>query len=897
VEDETRLQDDVTRLAGSKPPSAPGKAPSNPSGWLSSSGSIDHGRFAPGSVLEGRYRVLGLLGRGGMGEVYRADDLRLGQPVALKFLPADLQQDAVRLTQLHNEVRTARQVSHPSVCRVYDIGEADGQLYLSMEYVDGEDLSTSLRRIGRFPEDKAIDIARQLCAGLAAAHERGVLHRDLKPANVMLDGAGKVRIMDFSLATAGAADHTTAGTPAYMAPEQLQGRAATVQSDVFALGLVLYELFTGKRAFDAKTIPDLVSQHESGVVTLPTTVVTTIDPVIERAILRCLDRDPARRPASALAVSASLPGGDPLAMALAAGETPSPEMVAAAGGEAAALSTGQGVALVATAVVLLVLLSGLFDRTSVLARAPLAKSRPVLVDKAAELRQTFGYTSTIADMQSGYYYDSAYLNWAQRQGAGATNWRQISTGRPAAVGFWFRSGPSLLVPYDGDAPVSLEDPPMITPGMVRIDLDLQGRLTVFRAVPSMTSPATASPVNWDPLFQAAQIDRAAFTEAAPKILPRAYADEWKAWTGELPEAPGVPFRIEASGFRGRPTMFIVAGDWAFGEGIPQGRPSPVVRAIGVLMVASIPIGAALLARRNVRLGRGDRRGAFRAWAFAFGMGVMAWIVGPGHVSGLEEIDRMFASLATMLFWSAVLYVVYLALEPYVRRAWPTILITWSRLVSGRVRDPLVGHDLLVGTVAGLAVSLIDSAFVAGTRLAGQPEPRPLTLSLVPIEGWRSTFAWLLDNLPEALLNSMMVVLVLLVIRQGLMWLAGRLPGIAGRLVGSQGTMLVVTIVLFVILIKRNSLDAVNPIADITGTALLIVGLVGVTLRFGLFALIAAFFAMQVASEVPLTLDASKLYAGPAWFAGVVILALCATGHWLATREHPQVGRPFGNVKA
>src|SRR6185369_5619874 len=187
------------------------------SGWLSSSDSISHGRFAPGALLDGRYRIIGLLGKGGMGEVYRADDLRLGQPVALKFLPDGLRDEPVRLAQFHNEVRTARQVSHPNVCRVYDIGEIDGQLFITMEYVDGEDLSVLLRRIGRVPEDKALEIARQICAGLAAAHERGVLHRDLKPANIMLDGAGKVRIMDFSLAAVGEVKDIRAGTPAYMA--------------------------------------------------------------------------------------------------------------------------------------------------------------------------------------------------------------------------------------------------------------------------------------------------------------------------------------------------------------------------------------------------------------------------------------------------------------------------------------------------------------------------------------------------------------------------------------------------------------------------------------------------------------------------------------------------------
>ena len=170
--------------------SGPAKSVTSSSGWLSSSGAIDHGRFDPGTLLGGRYRIVGRLGRGGMGEVYRADDLKLGQAVALKFLPPDVDRDPARLTQLHTEVRMARQVSHPNVCRVYDIDEVEGQTFLSMEYVDGEDLASLIKRIGRFPEERGLAIARQICAGLAAAHERGVVHRDFKPANVMLDGSG-----------------------------------------------------------------------------------------------------------------------------------------------------------------------------------------------------------------------------------------------------------------------------------------------------------------------------------------------------------------------------------------------------------------------------------------------------------------------------------------------------------------------------------------------------------------------------------------------------------------------------------------------------------------------------------------------------------------------------------
>jgi hypothetical protein len=277
-------------------------------------------RFAPGTLLAGRYRLVAALGRGGMGEVYRADDLTLGQPVALKFLPPHLADDPDRLASFRKEVAVARRVTHPNVCRVYDLAEVDRQPFLTMEYVDGEDLASLLRRIGRVPADKATDIARELCHGLAAVHEQGLVYRDLKPANVMLDGRGRVRLTDFGLAAAAedlsGADDLRSGTPAYMAPEQLAGSDVTARSDLFALGLVLYELFTGRRAFagiDRDTPPSTPSSHVGG-----------LDPAVERVILRCVERDPGDRPASALAVAAALPGVGKRDAATAAGDTPAP---------------------------------------------------------------------------------------------------------------------------------------------------------------------------------------------------------------------------------------------------------------------------------------------------------------------------------------------------------------------------------------------------------------------------------------------------------------------------------------------------------------------------------------------------------------------------------------------
>ena len=297
---------------------------------LSSDPSSDDGRFVPGTLLGDRYRIVSKLGAGGMGEVYRATDLRLGQQVALKFLPQEMAEDPKALARFHNEVRIARQVAHPNVCRVYDIGEVEGIPYLSMEYVDGEDLNSLLRRIGRLPRDKALEIARKLCAGLAAAHNKGVLHRDLKPGNIMIDGRGQVLITDFGLAgIMGQIDGAEArnGTPGYMAPEQLSGKEVSAKSDVYALGVVLYEMFTGKRPFNASTRAELIKLTEEGMPVAPRNIVKEIDPAVENVILQCLSPDPRNRPDSALAVSAGLPGGDALAAALAAGETPSPERI------------------------------------------------------------------------------------------------------------------------------------------------------------------------------------------------------------------------------------------------------------------------------------------------------------------------------------------------------------------------------------------------------------------------------------------------------------------------------------------------------------------------------------------------------------------------------------------
>ncbi|MFI5069730.1 MAG: protein kinase, partial [Terriglobales bacterium] len=365
------------------------------------------GGFAPGTVLIERYRIVALLGRGGMGEVYRAEDLKLGNVVALKFLPASLQSDTAALAGFHAEVRNARQVSHPNVCRVYDIGEVDGKHFLTMEYIDGEDLASLLRRIGRLPADKALETAHQICAGLAAAHDCGLLHRDLKPANIMLDGRGRVRITDFGLALS-SNDATgrseTAGTPAYMAPEQIGKGEASVRSDIYSLGLVFYELFTGRLPYQANTPIEWRRAHLESAPRTPSSVVKDLDPVVETAIMRCLQKDPALRPSSA----AAFPGGDPLAAALAAGETPSPEMVAASG-ETEGLRPLVAWVLLAGVVVGVATAILLSAQTTLYRRVPLEMPPDALAQVARDILRSVGYSEPPVDTAIGFYQGNAFL--------------------------------------------------------------------------------------------------------------------------------------------------------------------------------------------------------------------------------------------------------------------------------------------------------------------------------------------------------------------------------------------------------------------------------------------------------------------------------------------------------
>lgn len=519
---------------------------------------IDAAQFIPGRTLAGRYRIVGLLGSGGMGEVYRADDLKLGQPVALKFLPGTLARDGAALARLHKEVRIARVVTHPNVCRVFDIGEVEDHHFLSMEYVDGEDLASLLRRIGRLPYDKALEIARQLCAGLAAAHDTGVLHRDLKPANVMIDARGKARITDFGLADLSGEIRGEAqgGTPAYMSPEQLARKEVTVRSDIYSLGLVLYEIFTGKRAFESTTIDELIRRHQQSVPASPSSLVKEIDPRVERIILGCLNKDPSNRPASALQIAALLPGGDPLAAALAAGETPSPEMVAAAP-KGGSLRPAVAASLLVSIFIALALATVLSKQVLLHRMIPLEKPPDVLKERAGQVAQKLGYTSTPIDAAFGFFYDLQHLRYVRDNDSSPNRWNRLATGQPAALYFWYRQSPQYLVPYSNNL-VSQVDPPNILPGMVRISLDTTGRLVLFDAVPDQVverSKKDDALRDCSVLFKEAGLELENFRPSEPTRTPPYAHDARMAWMGTYPNMPDLPVRIEAAAYHGKTRLF------------------------------------------------------------------------------------------------------------------------------------------------------------------------------------------------------------------------------------------------------------------------------------------------------------------------------------------------------
>src|SRR5579859_2859480 len=851
---------------------------------------ISEGRFLPGRLLAGRYRIIALLGRGGMGEVYRADDLTLGQAVALKFLPEEASRDEALLERFRNEVRIARRVSHPNVCRVYDVGEIDGQTYFTMEYVDGEDLASLLRRIGRLPQDKAVEIARQLCAGLAAAHAKGVLHRDLKPANIMLDGRGQVVITDFGLA--GVADdirgaEVRSGTPAYMAPEQFAGKEVSTRSDIYALGLVFYEVFTGKRAF-TDSGASLLGKRGDRTPSRPSSVVKDLDPIIEKVILRCLETDPAARPATALAVAAALPGGDPLAAALTAGETPSPQLVAASG-------ETEGLRPKAATAILAAILLGLSFSVyysihyNAFEKMGLEMTPEVLTQKAHEVVARLGYEGRPADRAYGLKIDGDFQDAVEKNDKPRPNWDAVLAARPSLLQYWYRQSPDTMVAMDFQnftpGVVTESDPPTVLSGMINLQLDPQGRLTYFQAIPAQkleapkespvaSATAIATPFDWNVLFSAAGLDPSKFQPTRPAWSSLGATDTRMAWTGVWPDTTR-PLHVEAASFQGKPVFFSLIGDWtkpdrmistekkSFGE--------KAQTIIGLTLVVSALIGSIFLARRNYRRGRGDRQGALRLAVVMFVL-EMALFLCLGHFPSIgATLGLSVIAISTALFLSGAMWTLYMAVEPWVRRQWPKTLISWSRLLAGNLRDPVVGRDILLGVALGVVWILVFQLRYIPIMHMGASPGLGSTDALM---GGRVALGAWLRQWPQSIQTTLIFFLVLLALKVLLRreWIAA--------------------LVFIAIFAVPRGLSSSYMKIELPAEIIVYAIAVLIVIRFGLVPLACAIFTIDMTSGIPFSADLSTWYMTTSILAFMSVLVLAGWGFY-----HSLGGQPLWKIEA
>lgn len=816
--------------------------------------------FETGDLVAERYRIVALLGEGAMGRVYRAEDDRLQQTVALKFLPRLHVLDPAWRRRVESEVKLGREVGHPNICRVYDLGEVDGSPFISMEYVDGEDLASLLRRVGRLTGTRAVDIARQLCAGLAAAHIHGVLHRDLKPANVMIDHKGRVRITDFGLAVlAGhvARAEIRAGTPRYMAPEQLAGVAVTEKSDLYSLGLVLYEMFTGRPAFDADNVLEYLRLHQSAEPTPPSAIVPEIDPGVEAVILACLRKDPAQRPESALHVAAALPGGDLLAAALDAGQIPTREMLAQAAAQGGISRRGTYQAAIA-AFTLLVAAILIGNNTHPIAKHGGVKAPEVLVEKAREAIRLAGHSPALRHVE-GRYVPAADVEIPRI--AENSDGAALSLAIPSRedLVFFYTEFPaddsrsdspvlSFLMPGTNPRHYELDAGPVTT-----VIVDGQGNLLWFE---SRSRPEGTA--DWSALVRTTGLDPHDLVPTQSKTLPNVNAGQFQAFVTRAGATGNRSVRIEAAGEHDRIQFFSVLKETparALSIFFSNSARWTIVRTLrnAVLLVL---LAAALPSAWKNWKNRGDLAGAVRLGGFVFVLRLLGHLLSMRNVADLAGgINSAAANAMSALCEGMIVALFYLALEAQVRRRWPRTLGCWSRLLAGRFRDPFVGRDVLLGCAVGCfwaVLAFVDRRFPDWTGWDARTQLR-LYQGFEDVLGARFAVAGVFNTLRSGIYQGLSVLLLLIIAT----WLAGarRWPALLfAWLIGSA----------------MFAPAATHPLTEWTLYALggVAVALV-VLIRWGLVSVLAALLTAGLLMVFPLTFDFG------AWYAGFGILAVAA----------------------
>jgi hypothetical protein len=545
-----------------------------------------------------------------------------------------------------------------------------------------------------------------------------------------------------------------------------------------------------------------------------------------------------------------------LAAALAAGETPSPEMVAAAG-------QGEGLALrVALPLFAFVLIAVVATYAMALRSSALETIQPefgpeVMAQKARDLLAKLGAEDRRADDAYSFGWDSRMIDHFRKQAG--TDWSRILTETPPLT-FWYRQSPvpltalafhdDLLTP----GMVDREDPPPIGSGTSGVELDARGRLLFFERIPAQKqTPAKELPVlDWAPLFAAAGLDRAAFTPAEPLWTSLAASDTRAAWTANPPRTE----RVEAAALRGKPVYFHVIQPWTRAERMPQGSDSNLGFFVFLAFLALVVcLGAAALAVHNLRKQRGDRRGALRLAVFFAAVQLLLWLARSHIVPSVGTFGMFLVAMCTSVFYGVIIWTVYIALEPYVRRRWPQTLIASSTVLAGRVRDAVVGRDVLVGAAVGAAVVVLGGVIDLWIRKSGAWAPdlaRPEALM-----GVRSTLGLFLTILPHAIRETLFFFFLIFLLRVVLrnQWLAA-----AG----------------FALCLSVLSLASpVHPILIASVNFVALFAMAFLVLRWGVLAFATAHLVSGVIGTLPATAHTNAWYFGSTLFMSAIVIALAA----------------------
>jgi serine/threonine-protein kinase len=656
------------------------------------------------------------------------------------------------------------------------------------------------------------------------------------------------------------------GTPAYMSPEQLRGVEVTAKSDIYALGLVLYEVFTGKKPYDAQTIPQLLDLQEAIQLTSMSSVAADIDPAVEKVIRRCLDPQPAKRPATPLAIAAALPGGDPLAAALAAGETPSPEMVAAAG-------STEGLSRKWALVCLGIVVGGLLaqpllkQRDGALYHAPSDYPPDVLQQKARDMAEKFGYGQKPKDQKLWLLNRQRLLQYMQSLKV-PNNWDAWLAGESPLAGRYRESLQDMVALPVGN--LSGDNPAPIAPGMIEMELDGQGRLRSFQAVPYGLGQELPQAIAVEDVFRAAQLDMSRFTEITPRTTPRSATDQLQAWHGPHPVLPQTQISFEVGTWKGRLTHARVVWPWMKEDGTvaqPETLADRLRLGLGILAAMIGLAFAGLLARRNWKAGRADRRGALRLGMAMVVLSILAWAGQVHAVVSVEMLTLVFWAFGSCLSAGAIVWMLYIALEPALRARWPHSIVTWNRLIAGRWWDPQVCAHILIGAALATLVLVIPGVVDVN---AVQRDGLGTAGNVTVLEGVRPWFANFFLNFAISLQTGLMLFFVIFGLRQLLRrdWLAA----VAGA-------------VLFAFL---QGFRPSEPNWILTfGMYLLIFGLLMFALvRLGMVTSMAAIFFINLTGNLVIGMDWRTWYApsGLATLAVLLMVTVAAFKYSLGSRD-------------